>query len=88
MGVVKSMLGMRALIIYLGVIMIGSMLFGALFDALFDTLAVTNAMDIHEHHGFLEQVAAVILLGLIGWHLMSGWFTKKEKSCDGGSCCG
>jgi hypothetical protein len=87
MGVVKSMLGTRALIIYLSVIMGGSVLFGALIDVGFDTLSVRISVDMHEHHSLFEEVSAVILLGLIGWHFVSGWVTKKEKSCNGGSCC-
>lgn len=87
MGVVKSMLGMRALIIYLSVIMGGSVLFGALIDVGFDTLSVKMSVDMHEHHGLFEEVSAVVLLGLIGWHFVSGWFSKSDKSCNGGSCC-
>jgi hypothetical protein len=87
MGVVKSMLGMRALVIYLSVIMGGSILFGALIDVGFDTLAVKMMVDMHEHHSVFEQLSALIMLGLIGWHFASGWFGKKEKSCNGGSCC-
>lgn len=87
MGVVKSMLGTRALVVYLSVIAIGSILFGALIDVGFDTLSITMDVDLHEHHGLVEQVAAVFLLGLIGWHLLRGLFQKKDKSCNGGSCC-
>lgn len=88
MGVVKSMLGIKALIVYLSTIIVGSMVFGALIDVGFDSLSIATAIDIHEHHGIFQQIAALLMLGLIGWHLISGWFTKKEKSCDGGSCCG
>lgn len=87
MGVVKSMLGMRALIIYLSVIIVGSIVFGALIDVGFDSLNVVIDVDMHEHHGIVEQGAAILLLGLIGWHLISGWFTKKSPTCSGGSCC-
>lgn len=87
MGVVKSMLGTRALTVYLGVIAIGSLLFGALIDVGFDTLSINMEVDLHEHHGFVEQAAAVLLLGLIGWHLLRGLFQKKDKSCNGSSCC-
>lgn len=87
MGVVKSMLGMRALLIYLGVIMGGSVFFGALIDIGFDTLAVNISVDMQEHHGWIQEGAAVIMLGLIAWNFVSGWFIKKDKSCSGGSCC-
>jgi hypothetical protein len=87
MGVVKSMLGLRALVIYLGVIAGGSILFGALIDVGFETLAVRMSVNMHEHHGPIQQAGAIIMLGLITWHFASGWFQKKEKSCSGGSCC-
>ncbi|WP_310439539.1 SO_0444 family Cu/Zn efflux transporter [Sulfuricurvum sp.] len=88
MGVVKSMLGMRALVIYLSTIVIGSILFGGLIDFGFDTLAVDMSMDMDEHHGLFQEAAAVLMLGLIGWHLIRGWFKKEDTKCNGGSCCG
>ncbi len=87
MGVVKSMLGMRALTIYLGVIIGGSILFGALIDMGFDTLNIGLNVDINEYHGLVQESAAVMMLGLMGWHFISGWFKKTDKSCSGGSCC-
>lgn len=87
MGVVKSMLGMRALVIYLSVIIIGSIAFGASIDFLFDSMSITMNVNLHEHHGILEEGAAALMLGLIAWHLIKERFTKKEKSCGGGSCC-
>lgn len=87
MGSVKSMLGTRALVIYLSVIGIGSILFGSAIDVLFDTLSLNMNIDIHEHHGVLEKIAAAVLLALIGWHLVRARFEKNTKSCNGGSCC-
>lgn len=87
MGVVKSMLGLKALIVYLAVIMIGSVGFGALIDLAFDSMQVSLNIDLMEDDGIVRQIAAVILLGLIGWHMFSGWFRKKDSCCSGGSCC-
>jgi ABC-type nickel/cobalt efflux system permease component RcnA len=67
--------------------MAGSILFGVLIDFIFDSLAVKINRSMSESHGILEQISAVILLGLVGWHLFRGWFKKKDKSCDGGSYC-
>jgi len=88
MGVVKSMLGTRALVIYLSTIVIGSILFGGLIDFGFDTLAVDMSMNMDEHHGLFQEAAAALMLGLIGWHLIRGWFKKEDTKCNGGSCCG
>ncbi|MDD4855201.1 MAG: SO_0444 family Cu/Zn efflux transporter [Sulfuricurvum sp.] len=87
MGVVKSMLGMRALVIYLVVISVGSIAFGALIDIGFDTLSVEMNIQHHENNSWIQEGGAVILLGLIGWHFVSGWFKKPDKNCSGGSCC-
>ncbi|ADR33071.1 permease [Sulfuricurvum kujiense DSM 16994] len=87
MGAVKSMLGTRALVIYLSVIAIGSITFGALVDIVFDTLSINMGINLHEHRGIVEEAAAVLMLGLIGWHLIRGLFQQKEKGCNGGSCC-
>ena len=87
MGVVKSMLGMRALIIYLGVIIGGSILFGGLIDMGFERLAVKISLNTHEDRGWIQEGAAIFMLGLIGWNVVSGWFKKTDTSCSGGSCC-
>ncbi|MFH0709947.1 MAG: SO_0444 family Cu/Zn efflux transporter [Pseudomonadota bacterium] len=87
MGVVKSMLGIRALVIYLSVIAIGSIAFGASIDVLFESLSINMNVNLHEQHGIIEESAAILLLGLIGWHLIRRLFEKKDKSCTGGSCC-
>jgi len=87
MGVVKSMLGKRALVIYLSVIVVGSIVFGGLIDVGFETLSINMNVNTHEHHGVIEQTAAVVMLGLIAWHLMVRWFKKTDTKCDNGSCC-
>lgn len=87
MGVVKSMLGTRALMIYLGMIVGGSIAFGALIDIGFDTLNVGMNVNVHEHHGWIQKGFAIVMLGLIAWHLTTGRLMKKDKSCNGGSCC-
>ena len=87
MGIVKSMLGIRALVIYLSVIIVGSIAFGALIDVALDSLAVDMTIHHHENTGWIQKSAAIVLLGLIGWHFISGWFKKSDKSCSSGSCC-
>lgn len=87
MGAVKSMLGVRALVIYLSVIAIGSIAFGASIDLLFKSLSINISVDLHKHHGILQEGAAILMLGLMGWHLIRERFQKKDTSCKGGSCC-
>lgn len=87
MGVVKAELGGIALGVYLGVIIVGSLLFGAVIDITFDALSVPPLFAPHEHYGIFSQFGAVILFVLILWHITAPLFKKKDSSCSGGSCC-
>ena len=87
-GVVKKMLGTKSLIIYLGSIIIGSILFGLGLDYIFDISAIDPASLIHLHEevGLISTISSVILWGLILWFMVKPYFEKKDK-CGGGSCC-
>jgi len=87
-GVVKKMLGTRSLAIYLGSIIIGSIIFGLGLDYIFDTSNIDPASLIHMHEesNILSTVSAVILWGLILWFIAKPYFEKKED-CNGSNCC-
>ena len=87
-GVVKKMLGSRSLAIYLGTIIIGSVLFGLGLDFVFDASNIDAASLVHmdEHGGIIATLSSIILWGLVLYFIAKPWFTKKE-SCSGGSCC-
>jgi uncharacterized membrane protein YraQ (UPF0718 family) len=87
-GVVKKMLGTKSLLIYLGSIIIGSILFGLGLDYIFDITSIDPASLIHmeEHAGMIATVSAVILWGLVLWFIVKPYFKKKDE-CSGGSCC-
>jgi uncharacterized membrane protein YraQ (UPF0718 family) len=88
-GVVKKMLGSRSLAIYLGTIVIGSILFGLGLDYIFDASNINPASLVHmdEHGGIIATLSAVILWGLVLYFIAKPWFVKKS-ACSGGSCCG
>jgi len=90
-GVVKKMLGTKSLIIYLGSIIIGSILFGLGLDYIFDASAIDPASLIHmdEVGGIIATISSVILWGLILWFMVKPYFEKKKDSCGtgSGSCC-
>jgi len=71
-GVVKKMLGNRSLYIYLGSIIIGSILFGLGLDYIFTSSSIDpkSLLHIHEEYGLISIVSSVILWGLIGWFLV------------------
>jgi len=89
-SVVKKMLGTKSLVIYLGSIIIGSILFGLGLDYIFDISAIDPASLIHmdEEAGIISTVSSVILWGLILWFMAKPYFEKKDNyGTGGGSCC-
>lgn len=84
-GVVKKMLGTRSLVIYLGSIIVGSILFGLGLDYIFDISAIDPAslIHLHEESNMLSTASAVVLWGLVLWFITKPYFEKKNDS----SCC-
>jgi len=88
-GVVKKMLGSRSLAIYLGSIVVGSILFGVGLDYIFDASQIDPASIVHmdKHSGIIATLSSLILWGLVLWFMIKPWFDKKD-TCSGGGCCG
>lgn len=93
-------LGVRALVIYLGVIAAVALAAGILFDAvLTQYVHIASAAELHNHGGGFgyKQVAAIIFIMLMAWALgmrmrqymnKKGWGTTKPAlAAGGGSCC-
>ena len=89
MGVVKKMLGTRALTIYLATITVGSILFGLLIDSLFGSMQIDprSVVHIEEEVGLVAAVSSIALWILILKNVAPSWMRKKT-ACEGGSCCG
>jgi len=87
-GVVKKMLGTKSLVIYLGSIIIGSILFGLGLDMIFDITSIDPKSLIHmeEDAGLLATLSSVILWILVLWYIVQPYFKKKD-TCSSGSCC-
>ncbi len=81
MGVVKNMLGKRALGFYLFAISIGSLLFGILLDIFFSDLDAKSIVNIKEGIGVMEAVSSIVLYGFILYFLITPLFKKEKKSC-------
>ncbi len=77
-GVVKKMLGTRSLIIYLGTIILGSVLFGLGLDYLFSSSNIDPQALIHmsKKAGMLSVVSSVVLWGFIAWFIVEAYFKK------------
>ncbi|PHS37131.1 MAG: hypothetical protein COB07_11295 [Sulfurovum sp.] len=87
-GVVKKMLGTKSLIIYLGSIIIGSILFGLGLDYIFDASAIdpTSLIHMDEEGGLIATLSSIILWGLVLYYMFKPYLQKKDD-CSGGSCC-
>ena len=84
-GVVKKMLGTKSLVIYLGSITIGSILFGLGLDYIFTISDVDPAslIHLHEESNMLSTASAIVLWGFLLWFIAKPYFTKTSDS----SCC-
>ncbi|CAA6826233.1 MAG: Transporter [uncultured Sulfurovum sp.] len=85
-GVVKKMLGTRSLYIYLGSIVIGSILFGLGLDYLFSASEIDpkTLVQMGEHTGVFALLSSVVLWIFMMYYLFEPYFKKEEE----GSCCG
>ncbi len=77
-GVVKKMLGTRSLIIYLGTIILGSVLFGLGLDYLFSSANINPQalISMSEEVGMLSVVSSAILWGFIIWFIIEPYLKK------------
>jgi hypothetical protein len=74
-GVVKKMLGTRSLYIYLGSIVIGSIVFGLGLDYIFTASEIDPKALIHLH----EEAGILMLLSSIVLWMFLGWFILKDS---------
>jgi hypothetical protein len=86
-GVVKKMLGTRTLYIYLGTIIIGSVLFGFGLDYLLRDVSVKEMIHMHEEAGFIEIISSLVLWSMLVYFMLKPYFKKEEKSCCSGDSC-
>ncbi len=75
-GVVKKMLGTRSLYIYLGSIVIGSILFGLGLDYIFSASNIDpkSLVQMGEDIALLEIGASVVLWGFVVWYVVKSYF--------------
>ncbi len=75
-GVVKKMMGTKSLYIYLGSIIVGSIIFGVGLDYLFDISSIDpkSLVHLHEEVGFLEIFSSIILWGYIVYYILKPYF--------------
>jgi len=84
-GVVKKMLGTRSLYIYLGSIIIGSVIFGLGLDYLFSVSNIDpkTLVQMGEHAGVFAMFSSIILWIFMIWYFLEPYVRKEEHE----SCC-
>ncbi|MDQ7060436.1 MAG: SO_0444 family Cu/Zn efflux transporter [Sulfurimonas sp.] len=81
-GVVKTMLGTKSLYIYLGSIIVGSIVFGLGLDYIFNIneIDAQKLLHIHEEVGIIEIVSTSILWASIIYYLLKPYYIKAFRS--------
>ena len=80
-GVVKKMLGSTTLTIYLGTIIVGSVIFGFGLDYLLRDVSVNELVHMHEDFGIAAWASTVILWAFVLYYIIKPYFIKEQPSC-------
>ena len=80
-GVVKKSLGSSALYIYLGSIIIGSVIFGLGLDYIFKGVDVKEFVNISDNSNFLTMASSIILWVFVIYYIVKGKLNRKASSC-------
>ncbi len=75
-GVVKKMLGTRTLYIYLGTIIIGSVLFGFGLDYILSGVDVKELVHLHEDAALQAILSSVVLWLFVLYYMLKPYFSK------------
>jgi len=75
-GVVKKILGARTLYIYLGTIIVGSVLFGFGLDYILADVSVKEMVHMHEEAGVITILSSVVLWVLVIYYMSKGYLQK------------
>ena len=85
LGAVKRAFGVRTLGVYLGTLVLGSLVFGLAYEELFGALTL-GAVHAHEHApAWWEGVAAGALIGLIAWFALQdgrSWLASRTPAAE------
>ena len=80
-GVVKKMLGSRILYIYLGTIIIGSVIFGFGLDYILEDVSIKDMIHMDEEAGIIEWTSTVVLWSMVVYFIVKPYFKKQETKC-------
>ncbi len=77
MGVVKKMLGTRTLYIYLGTIIIGSIIFGLGLDMILADVDVKEMVHLHENASFIAMGSSLVLWAFVLYYMLKPYIKNR-----------
>ena len=77
-GVVKKMLGTRTLYIYLGTIIIGSIIFGLGLDSILKDVNIQEMVHMHENATLLDILSSVVLWAFVLYYVLKPYFKNRK----------
>jgi len=80
-GVVKKMLGTTTLYIYLGTIIVGSIVFGLGLDYLLSDVSVSELVHMNEEFGVIAWASTIVLWSFVMYYMIKPYFVKETSSC-------
>jgi len=80
-GVVKKMLGTKTLYIYLGTIVLGSVVFGLGLDYLLEGVSVKSMIHMDEEVSTIAILSTLFLWAMVFYYLLKPYFIKEKESC-------
>jgi len=80
-GVVKKMLGTKTLYIYLGTIVLGSIVFGLGLDYLLEGVSVKSMIHMDEEASIIAVLSTIFLWAMVLYYLLKPYFVKEKESC-------
>jgi len=80
-GVVKKMLGTTTLTIYLGTIIIGSIIFGLGLDYLLSDVSISELVHMDEDFGIIAWTSTFVLWSFVIYYMIKPYFVKEAPSC-------
>lgn len=86
-SVVKKMLGTRTLYVYLGTIILGSLLFGFALDYILKDVSVKDMIHLQEEAGFIEWFSSIALWTMVLYFVIKPYFKKQKESCCSNETC-
>lgn len=78
-GVVKEMLGKTTLYIYLGTIIVGSVLFGFVLDYVMSGVDIKEMIHLHEEAGVVAIASSVVLWGFVLYFVIQSMRAKFRR---------